>query len=209
MHKVYSSSYASSNSISMLPAEPKIFHGRDAEVTHILQLFRQESPRIAILGAGGMGKTSLSKAVLHHHEIATKYHANRFFIACDGSINKVELASVIGAHLGLKPGKDLTKAVLRNLASAPPTLLILDNIETLWDPVESRKETEEFLSLLTDIPTLALLITMRGAERPSKVQWTRPFLLPLQPLPREAAQKMFLDIADDNHSMEEVNQVLT
>ncbi|KAJ7021400.1 P-loop containing nucleoside triphosphate hydrolase protein, partial [Mycena alexandri] len=192
-----------------LPAEPKIFHGRDAELAHILQLFSQGSPRIAILGAGGMGKTSLSKAVLHHHNITTKYHANRFFIACDGSANKVELASVIGAHLGLKPGKDLTKGVLQHLSSALPTLLILDNLETLWDPVESRKEIEEFLSLLTDITSLALVITMRGAEKPSKVQWTRPFLLPLQPLPREAAQNMFLDIADDNHRMEEVDQVLS
>ncbi|KAJ7742814.1 hypothetical protein B0H16DRAFT_1860551 [Mycena metata] len=78
----------------------------------------------------------------------------------------------------------------------------------VWDPAESRKEIEEFLSLLTDIPTLALMITMRGAERPGKVQWTRPFLLPLQPLSQEAAQKMFFDIADDAHSTEEVNNVL-
>ncbi|KAJ7746060.1 hypothetical protein B0H16DRAFT_1855454 [Mycena metata] len=191
--QVYSNSYASSISISMLPAEPKIFHGRDNEIADILKLFKENSPRIAILGAGGMGKTSLSKAVLHHSDIATKYHANRFFIACDGSTNKVELANIIGAHLGLKPA-------------------------------ESRKETEEFLSLLTDIPSLALMvctspsllvmslkkyqITMRGAERPSQVKWTRPFLLPLQPLAQEAAQKMFFDIADDGHLLEEVNEVL-
>ncbi|KAJ7019470.1 P-loop containing nucleoside triphosphate hydrolase protein [Mycena alexandri] len=205
---VYSSSYASVNSISMLPAEPKIFHGRDTELAHILTLLVQQAPRIAILGAGGMGKTSLSRAVLHHSHISTKYGANRFFVACDGSTNKVELAGVIGAHFGLKAGKDLTQGVLQHLSSAPPTLLILDNLETLWDPIKSRKEIEEFLSLLTDIPTLALMITMRGAERPSKVQWTRPFLLPLQPLAREAAQKMFFDIADDAHSGEEVDKVL-
>ncbi|KAJ7019468.1 P-loop containing nucleoside triphosphate hydrolase protein, partial [Mycena alexandri] len=191
-----------------LPAEPKIFHGRDTELAHILTLFAQEAPRIAILGAGGMGKTSLSRAVLHHSHISTKYSANRFFIACDGSKNKVELVDVIGAHLGLKPGKDLTQGVCRHLSSAPPTLLILDNLETPWDPVESRKEIEEFLSLLTDITSLALMITMRGAERPAKVRWTRPFLLPLQPLTQDTAQKMFLDIADEGHSIEEVNQIL-
>ncbi|KAJ7765750.1 P-loop containing nucleoside triphosphate hydrolase protein, partial [Mycena metata] len=191
-----------------LPAEPKIFHGRDNEIADVLKLFKEESPRIAILGAGGMGKTSLSKVVLHHSDIATKYHANRFFITCDGSTNKVELANIIGAHLGLKPGKNITQSVLRHLSSAPPTFLVLDNLETLWDPVESRKEIEEFLSLLTDIPSLALMITMRGAERPSQVKWTRPFLLPLQPLAQEAAQRMFFEIADDGHSLEEVNQVL-
>ncbi|KAJ7742823.1 hypothetical protein B0H16DRAFT_1018535 [Mycena metata] len=207
--QVYSGSYASSNSLLLLPAEPKIFHGRDTELAAILNLVAQGTPRIAILGAGGMGKTSLSKAVLHHSDITTKYLDNRFFIACDGSTSKVELAGVIGAHLGLKPAKDLTQGVLHHLSSAPPSLMILDNFETLWDPAKSRKDIEDFLSLLTEVTNLALIITMRGAERPSKVQWTRPFLLPLQPLAQEATRKIFFDIADDDGNLtEEVDQVL-
>ncbi|KAJ7032100.1 P-loop containing nucleoside triphosphate hydrolase protein, partial [Mycena alexandri] len=206
--KMYSGSYTSSNSISMLPAEPKIFHGRDSEVAEILKLFSQGTPRIVILGAGGMGKTSLARTALHHEDITTKYQENRFFIACDTASSKAELAGLIGAHLGMKPGKDLTQSVLWYFSDAPPSLLILDNLETPWEPVESRKDTEEFLSLLTDITSLALMITMRGAERPAKVQWTRPFLLPLQPLAQDAARKTFIDIADDKHSVEEVDQVL-
>ncbi|KAJ7135170.1 hypothetical protein C8R46DRAFT_812377, partial [Mycena filopes] len=163
--------------------------------------------RIAILGAGGMGKTSLAKAVLHEEELMARYTQYRFFVPCDGAGSKLELAALIGAHLGLKPGRDMTQAVLQHL-SIPPTLLILDNLETLWEPVELRKEIEELLSLITDITTLSLLVTMRGAERPSRVQWTRPFLPPLQPLAQDAAQKVFLDIADDQHLEEEVNQVL-
>ncbi|KAJ7719110.1 hypothetical protein B0H16DRAFT_1607378 [Mycena metata] len=206
--QVYSTSYASSNSISMLPAEPKIFHGREAEVADILKLFNEASPRIAILGAGGMGKTSLARAVLHHNEITARYSTNRFFIACDGLKSEVDLAGLIGTHIGLKPQKHPVRAVLKHLAAVQPTLLVLDNLETLWDPIESHKEIEEFLSLLTDIPSLALMITMRGAERPGQVKWTRPFLPPLEPLAPDAAQRMFLEIADDGHSIEEVNQIL-
>ncbi|KAJ7729780.1 hypothetical protein B0H16DRAFT_224656 [Mycena metata] len=207
--RMYSNSYASSNSISMLPAEPKIFHGRESELAGILNLVRESTPRIAILGAGGIGKTSLAQAVLHHEDIVMKYQGNRLFVACDTAASKVELAGLIGTHLGMKPGKDLTRAVLYRLSEQSPTLLILDNLETVWEPAESRKEVEEFLSLLTDITRLALMITMRGAERPSKVQWTRPVLPPLEPLAQEAARKVFIDIAEDRHPMAEIDQVLS
>jgi hypothetical protein len=49
---------------------------------------------------------------------------------------------------------------------------------------------------------------MRGAERPAKVQWTRPFLLPLEPLSDEAAQQTFVDITDDMCANEDMNQIL-
>ncbi|KAJ7894380.1 hypothetical protein B0H14DRAFT_2496040 [Mycena olivaceomarginata] len=50
------------------------------------------------------------------------------------------------------------------------------------------------------------MITMRGAEHPAKVQWTRPFLKVLQPLDQEAARRTFVDIADSGHSLEETTE---
>ncbi|KAJ7905950.1 hypothetical protein B0H13DRAFT_2334040 [Mycena leptocephala] len=73
--------------------------------------------------------------------------------------------------------------------------------------MECRGDIEEFLSLLTDVEHLALMITMRGAERPGKVDKT--FLLPLKPLDQDAARKTFIDIADENHNLDEVDKVLS
>ena len=150
--------FLSSNSISMLPAQPKIFHGCESELAAIVATLHMESPRIAILGAGGMGKTSLAKAALHHPDIVAKYQ-HRFFVATDSATTSIELAAIIGSHLGLKPGKDLTKPVVHYFSSSPPCLLILDNLETVWDPIESRSKVEEFLSVLTDITHLALIVS--------------------------------------------------
>ncbi|KAJ7912918.1 P-loop containing nucleoside triphosphate hydrolase protein, partial [Mycena leptocephala] len=165
--------------------------------------------RIAILGAGGMGKTSLARAVIHHTEITQRYNQQRFFIVCDPAATQVELAALIGAHVGLKPGKDLTCQVIQHFSSSSDCLLILDNLETLWEPVETRRKIEEFLSLLTGVDHLALVITMRGAERPAKVAWTHPFFPALKPLEQDAAQQTFIDIADSTHDPQEVDKVLS
>ena len=143
----------------MLPSEPKIFHGRESELSDILKLLRMKSPRIAILGTGGMGKSCLARAVLHHAEVSAQYTQHRYFVACDSATNKVELAALIGAHLGLQPGKDLTQAVVEFLGKASLSLLILDNLETVWEPTELRSDIEEFLSFLTDLKDLALIVS--------------------------------------------------
>ncbi|KAF8214706.1 hypothetical protein K438DRAFT_1749800 [Mycena galopus ATCC 62051] len=140
----------SSNSFSMLPLKPKNFHGCEQELNHILKLLTELSPRIAILGGGGMGNTCLARAALHHPDTLVKFET-RFF---------------------------------------------------------SRPGIEEFLGLLTGQEHLALTITMRGAERPAKVQWSHPFLLPLQPLSKEAARQTFIEITDNSNPIEEMDKLL-
>ncbi|KAJ6529159.1 hypothetical protein DFH09DRAFT_1285359 [Mycena vulgaris] len=207
-NRVLSSSYNSSTSISMLPSEPKIFHGREFELSDILKLLMQETLRIAILGAGRMGKTSLARAALHHPTVTGKYGQHCFFVACDSTLSKDELVILIGAHLRLKPTKNLAKVILHHFATNPACLLILDNLETLWELAEIRRDIEEFLSLLTEVKHLALIITMRGAERPASVQWTRPFLPALKPLTQAAARQTFIDIADNGHDSDDIDKVL-
>ncbi|KAF8200501.1 P-loop containing nucleoside triphosphate hydrolase protein, partial [Mycena galopus ATCC 62051] len=186
------------------------FHGRDTELNQVLDILNQPLPRVAILGAGGIGKTSLAKMVLHHPTTVEKYQDNRFFVSCDSVGTNIDLASLLAIHLGLKlsGSGNLIKRVVQHLTSGPSRLVVLDNIETAWEPLESRADIEEFLSLLTDVQHLALIITMRGAERPAKVQWTRPFVHPLLPLTHEAARQTFLDIADDVHDPRDVDKLL-
>jgi Cdc6-like AAA superfamily ATPase len=152
--------FSSSRSISLLPPQPKIFHGREAELSAIVELFRTRVPRIAILGTGGMGKTSLARAALHHPEMTSRYDQHRLFVPCDTVSTRTQLAGHIGAHIGLKWGNDPTGPVIRHFSISPPTLLILDNLETIWEPSESRADVEKFLCHLTDVGHLALIVSM-------------------------------------------------
>ncbi|KAJ7890110.1 hypothetical protein B0H14DRAFT_2561385 [Mycena olivaceomarginata] len=201
-------SQVSSNSLSILPSRPKIFYGRELELQEIVTNLTLGSARIAILGPGGMGKTSLARAALHHPEVTAKY-AHRIFVAADSVTNKVGLVTLIASHIGLQPVPYLTKQVVQYFSECPSVLLVLDNLETAWEPMNSRGEVEGFLSLLTDVGHLALVITMRGAQRPAQVRWTHPFLLPLKPISDHAAWQTFMDITDDSHNSEDVTQLLS
>ncbi|KAJ7253872.1 hypothetical protein C8J57DRAFT_1658920 [Mycena rebaudengoi] len=119
-----------------------------------------------------------------------------------------ELAATIATHIGVEKGSNLTKKIAHYFAHAPPSLLVLDNLETTWEPLSSRPKVEEFLSLVTDVPHLGLMITLRGAERPSKVKWTRPFLAPLKPLSDVAAWQTFIEVADEGHDDASIKELL-
>jgi Cdc6-like AAA superfamily ATPase len=144
----------------MLPSIPKIFHGRESELDNIMKTLSQQSPRIAILGGGGMGKTSLARAVLHHADTCVKFE-HRFFVSAESATTSLELAALIGLHVGLSPGQDLTKPVVQYISKKPSCLLILDNLETVWEPIQSRGGVEEFLSLLTAVKHLALIVCLQ------------------------------------------------
>ncbi|KAJ7479129.1 P-loop containing nucleoside triphosphate hydrolase protein, partial [Mycena latifolia] len=192
-----------SGSFSLLPASPQIFHGRESELNEAIATLVTDPARVAFLGPGGMGKTTLAIAVLYHPAVIEKYSI-RHFVTCESANTSGCLVAILGSHLGLGNSAQLPKAIVQHFRQCGPCLLVLDNLETPWEPLESRGAVEEFLSILADVPSLALLITMRGAERPGKVKWNRPFLPPLEPLSLSAARQIFVAVADEPGDEEEL-----
>jgi hypothetical protein len=105
-----------------------------------------------------MGKTSLATAALHNQQVEAKY-SHRYFVPCHSSPTCIELAATIADHIGLEKGSNMPKRVAHYFANAPPSLLVLDNLETCWESLASRSEVEEFLSLLTDAHHLGLMVS--------------------------------------------------
>jgi hypothetical protein len=104
-----------------------------------------------------MGKTTLAVAALHHPKVADRY-PTRHFIPCDSAPTKDSLVATIASHLGLEATRGSSKHIIHRLTMELPCLVTLDNFEAPWEPLDSRGEVEEFLSLLTDIPRMALLV---------------------------------------------------
>ncbi|KAH7097257.1 hypothetical protein BKA62DRAFT_774476 [Auriculariales sp. MPI-PUGE-AT-0066] len=169
-----------------LPARPIYFNGRDARLDEIVALICMlVATRIAIMGPGGIGKTSLALAVLYDSRVIEVVGDHRFFISVEGMIDIDAASTHLANHLGLDASSDPLSSAIGYLQSLPRALLVVDNLETLWfsNNASACVDTEQFLSRLAEVSSLTLLITSRGAVPPDGIAT----------LPAESTEQAVLD----------------
>jgi hypothetical protein len=168
------------------PVPPEIFFGRDDLVSDYASIIvRNRQTRIAILGSGGMGKTSTALHVLHHRDVVSRYQDCRHFVGCDAVTSAEALAALILQIMGVPStaGQNIVTIMHRALLSAPLTLLLLDNFETVWDINSKKDGIVDLLQKVVNATSVSLIITMRGTVPPSGIMWTRFSCLPQLPPP--------------------------
>ncbi|KZT50516.1 hypothetical protein CALCODRAFT_183556 [Calocera cornea HHB12733] len=191
------------------PPKPAIFYGRDEIVQSIVDLLlKGDTCRIALLGPGGIGKTSTVATVLHDTRVEERFQGHLFFFSCEGIISASGIILAVAGALALQHGNGVREALIDFCASCKHVLLVLDNLETVWDS-DDQAQVEEFLADCVSIPTMSLIVTMRGAVRPGGVDWNDAILDPLGPLSLEAARSMWIRIAKKSDSrLDELLQLL-
>ncbi|KAH7092765.1 hypothetical protein BKA62DRAFT_676592 [Auriculariales sp. MPI-PUGE-AT-0066] len=195
-----------------LPARPTFFYGRDDSVNIIVELIcTSTGARIAIMGSGGIGKTSLSLIVIYDERVVGVVGDSRYFVSVEGASDVGAAAQLLAGQLGLPESSDPLSAAISYLETIPRALLIVDNLETLLftKNAAAQKETERMLQRLAGIPTLTLIITSRGAVPPNGIWWSYAPSAGLEAISLAAARETFEEIAGRPELASECNALDT
>ena len=184
------------------PPAPDACDGRDELIDEIVGA-AEKLESIALIGAAGIGKTSIALAAVHHDRTKRKFGENRRFIRCDQFPASpahflARLSRVIGA--GIETPEDLTS--LRPFLSSKEILIILDNAESVLDP-HGANEVYAIVKELSQFNTICLCIT-------SRVKITPPYCtcLDIPALPIEAARDVFYRVYRDCGRSDIVNDLI-
>jgi hypothetical protein len=117
----------------------------------------------------------------------------------------LEIARVVGLRLEAEAAIEAEATIehaeqVLTLLRAKPTVIVLDNAESPWE--QDTLATEELLRRLAGVPHLALVVALRGAQRPFGIPWQDA--ISLTPLQRTDARELFVAVAGERFRQDPV-----
>ncbi|KAG0693919.1 P-loop containing nucleoside triphosphate hydrolase protein [Suillus ampliporus] len=178
------------------PPRPAMFYGRDDLVAELTNLVINDE-HIALIGAGGMGKSSLAKAILNETLVRERFADRRYFVTYDDldpftitfDAFMTRFAGILGIELaGADPVGQISSFLC--ITSA---LVVLDNAETFEEASISSalSKIPAAIAEIADIPGVILILTSRSRRIAPNVEWITK---DIPPLDLSAARQAFFRI---------------
>ncbi|KAG1724149.1 uncharacterized protein EDB91DRAFT_1269362 [Suillus paluster] len=184
-------------SISVLEQSDQVYdNGRDDLITELTNLGVSDE-HIALIGLGGMGKSSLAKAILNESLVIEKFAHRRFFVTYDGLDPSTITFDTFVTHFAGVLAMQLAEAdpvgQISSFLCFASALIVLDNAETFEEASGSSalREIPPAIADIANIPGVVLILTLRSRRNAPNVQWITK---DIPPLDLSSAQAVFFQI---------------
>ena len=161
---------------------------------------------MALIGTGGIGKTSIVLTALDDRRIKKRFGDNRSFIRCDRLTPSHthflrKLSEATGA--GVENPEDLSP--LQRYLSSKKMIIVLDNAESILGPADTNtQEIHTIVDELSQFSNICLVIT----SRISNALPTHCEIIEIPTLSMDAGQETFYRIHSLGERSDEINNIL-
>ncbi|KAH7920111.1 hypothetical protein BV22DRAFT_1182122 [Leucogyrophana mollusca] len=189
------------------PPRPSMFFGRDDLVRDAVESLNTR--HVVLVGPGGIGKSSVAKAVLNEDTVVARFRDRRFFVRFD-DINASQVThgafiERIAGALGVK--SNLLSSIKRSLGTSK-AFLVLDNAETFQDAASDADSYNiaEVIDELGSLPSVTIMLTTRNRRVSMNLRYA---IVDVPPLGASAARQAFTEIYPVDGSQAVVDGLLS
>ncbi|KAJ7579644.1 hypothetical protein C8J56DRAFT_1030191 [Mycena floridula] len=154
-----------------------------------------KSTHLALLGAGGQGKTATALKVMAHPAMKQFYsRKNSLWVPCDEATSPEMFLHILYNSLAITVDThNILEDILNEFGkTSKPIILLLDNFETPWNAPEARGTMARILQDIAQFPHVALFVTMRATVAPcEEIEWEEMRIQMLDPV---ASHQLFISI---------------
>ncbi|KAH7907620.1 hypothetical protein BJ138DRAFT_460116 [Hygrophoropsis aurantiaca] len=187
------------------PAQPPMLFGRDTLVQDVVESLN--SQHVVLVGPGGIGKSSIAKAILNVDSIVARFNGRRFFVRFDNiNASQVTFDTFIGRIAGTLGVRSNRLSSITTFLGASDVLLVFDNAETFQDVASGADRIAEAIEEFGALPTVTIIFTTRNRRVPTNLQC---IIIDVPALEPNAARNAFTHTYHTNGSPAIIDKLLS